>query len=261
MGAIFCGSVAFGAEGGGPGATFINYHEIILHFLGFEDHDLVAVAGAILTLVILVLIGVSYRGSATASLKNYEKGDAAALAPDGRVSVGTIVETFLDLVSDLASDVIGKDGYKPFLPLLCSLFLFILYSNLCGLLPGFPPATESINTNLAMALSVFVVYNYAGIKEHGFSYVKQFLGPVWWLAPLLFCIEVVSHLARPLSLSLRLYGNIFGDHLVLSVFTGLSYVFLPALLLFFGLLVALLQSFVFTLLTSIYISMAVSHDH
>ena len=144
---------------------------------------------------------------------------------------------------------------------MCGLFLFILVSNLTGLVPGFVPSTESINTNLAMGLMVYVIYNLAGIKEHGWAYVKQFLGPVWWLAPLFFCIEFISHLARPMSLSLRLYGNIFGDHLVLSVFTGLTWLVLPAFLLFFGLLVAVLQSFVFTLLTGIYLSLALSHDH
>jgi F-type H+-transporting ATPase subunit a len=108
---------------------------------------------------------------------------------------------------------------------------------------------------------VFVTYNYAGIKEHGTHYIKQFLGPVVFLMPLMFLIETVAHLARPVSLSLRLLGNIFGDHLVLSVFTGLTYVILPSFLLFFGLLVASIQSFVFTLLSSIYISLAISHDH
>src|SRR5690606_6463329 len=138
---------------------------------------------------------------------------------------------------------------------------FIFFSNLSGLVPGFPPASESINTNLAMALVVFIIYQVAGLREHGPGYIKQFLGPIVWLSWLILPIELISHLARPVSLSLRLYGHIFGEHLVLSVFTGLTCLLVPAALLFFGVLVAFLQSFVFTLLSSIYISMAVSHDH
>jgi F-type H+-transporting ATPase subunit a len=167
-----------------------------------------------------------------------------------------------EFIHDLGSNAIGPEKVRPFLPVLFAVFFFILISNLSGLVPGFTPATESINTTLVLGLFIFLVFNYAGIKEHGlFGYLKTYAGPVWWMMPLLFCIEMIGMMARPVSLSLRLYGNIFGDHLVLSVFTGLTKVILPSFLLFFGLLVACLQSFVFTLLSSIYISLATSHDH
>ena len=250
---LLLGSSCFAA---GPGAKFINYYEILLKYLGINEaslHDWIPVVGGIVSLAIITVLGLRYRKAV--------EGLSDDVSPDPVFGVRSLVEGLLGFVHGVAGSVIGEKKVLGFLPLLSSLFIFILISNLTGLIPGFIPATESINTNIAMALCVFFAYNYAGIKEHGGGYVKQFLGPVAFLAPLMLIIEMVGHLARPLSLSLRLYGNIFGDHLVLSVFTGLTYAVLPALLLFFGLLVASLQSFVFTLLSSIYISLAISHDH
>lgn len=241
---------------GGSGTEFINYYHILLHGLGVDQHaihDWQAVAGGLFSLLVIVLVGLAYRRSVASS--------GGEVVPDGRFSIRSIVESVLEFVCNLARNIIGEHQAARFYPLLCGLFLFIFVSNLTGLVPGFLPATDSISTNLALGMVIFLVYHAAGIKEHGMSYVKQFLGPVLFLMPLMLIIELVAHLARPVSLSLRLYGNIFGDHLVLSVFTGLTYLVLPALLLFFGLLVASLQSFVFTLLSSIYISMAISHDH
>lgn len=247
------GSTSAFAAGGT--AHFVNYYEIVLSKLGLNAEQIGVwspVAAGLLSLSILTVLGLIYRGAVAAS-------DYSAI-PDGKLSIRTVIDSIIDFIVNLGQDVIGHD-YKPFLPLLCSLFMFIFVSNLLGLIPGFPPATESMSTNLAMGFTVFLVYNVAGIKANGIGYLKHFFGPVWWLAPLLLLIEVISHVVRPISLSLRLYGNIFGDHLVLSVFSGLLPLVLPALLLFFGLLVATLQSFVFTLLTSIYISVATAHDH
>jgi F-type H+-transporting ATPase subunit a len=240
----------------GGGVKIISYYELILEHFGLDEHSIhewVPAIGGMVTLILLTLIGFVYKRRVEALGEN--------VCPDGTFSIRTIVDTILDFIADLAKTIIGEHHYRSFLPLLCGLFLFIFVSNLTGLIPGFVPSTESINTNLAMGLSVFLVYNFAGFKEHGSHYLKQFVGPVVFLMPLMIIIELVAHLARPVSLSLRLYGNIFGDHLVLSVFTGLTYLVFPAFLLFFGLLVASLQSFVFTLLSSIYISMAMSHDH
>lgn len=255
--AALAGSSAAFAAGSGPALEFINFYAIILNALGVHDshavHDWIPVLGGLFTLSVLTGVGLVFKSSIERA------GDE--VRPEDRFSLRTFVEMVLDFVYGLAVDVIGKGQARSFFTLLASLFLFIFVSNLSGLAPGFPPATESLNTNLAMGFVVFFVYNLAGLKEHGPGYFKHFFGPVWWLAPLLFIIELISHLVRPLSLSLRLYGNIFGDHLVVSVFTGLTYLVVPAFLLFFGLLVASIQSFVFTLLSSIYISMAVSHDH
>lgn len=254
----FC-FLAFGASSAhaAGGVQFINFYQMILHGFGLDSHaahDWQAVVGASLVVAFLTLVGIAFRAHCVRKLQG-------EVAPDSGFSLMVFVEMVLDFVCNLASDIIGAARYRPFMPLLAGLFLFIFTCNLSGLVPGFPPATESLNTNLAMALSVFLVYNVAGIREHGPGYIKQFMGPMLFLMPLIFLIELIAHLARPISLSLRLYGNIFGDHLVLSVFTGLTFVIFPALLLFFGLLVASVQSFVFTLLSSIYISLAISHDH
>jgi F-type H+-transporting ATPase subunit a len=182
--------------------------------------------------------------------------------PAEKFSLSVFTEWILVFLDNLATDILPtKNDVKKFFPLLVAIFMFIYASNISGLVPGFPPATESMNTNLAMGLCVFLTYNYFGLKENGMKYLVHFLGPVWWLAPLILAIELVSHAVRPFSLSLRLYGNIYADHLVFSIVTGLLPIIAPSFFLFFGLLVATVQSFVFTLLSSIYISLAVSHDH
>lgn len=237
-------------------ASMNHYQSILTNVLGMDPASALewgSTIAALLAFVVLTFFAFAYNKAVTAAGDN--------VIPEGGISLRSIVEGVLDFVAGLAEDVIGKP-FRKFLPLLVATFFFILISNLMGMIPGMVPTTESINTNLALGLAVFFYYTWAGIQEHGASYIKQFTGPVWWLIPLMLLIEVVAHLARPLSLSLRLLGNIFGDHLVLSVFNDLSYgIIAPALFSFFGLMVACLQSFIFTLLSSIYISLAISHDH
>jgi F-type H+-transporting ATPase subunit a len=243
-------SLAQASEGGGIPHQ-ISYYGIIADRLNLGE-PWVPTIGALFVTVVLLLAGLKFKASIAA--------DGANVAPDGKFSLRFLFEGILEFALGIAKDNCG-DAYRKFFPFLAGLFVFILACNLSGLIPGFPPPTESMDTNVAMGIIVFLVYNYAGLKEHGGGYIKHFLGPVAFIAPLYFCIEIVSHLSRPLSLGLRLMGNIFGDHTLLGVFTSLSYIVLPALLMFFGLLVAVVQSFVFTLLTGIYISMAISHDH
>lgn len=237
------------AEGGIP--HFIDYYSIILHALHLEPMWIPTV-GSLFVLLLLTVAGLYFKSSIAA-----DKGD---VVPNGRFSLRFLLEGILEFVLNLSKDNCG-DQYRKYFGFLASLFLVILTANLTGLIPGFPPPTVSLDTNLAMGFIVFLVYNYAGIKEHGGGYIKHFLGPVIFIAPLFFCIELVSHASRPLSLSLRLVGNIYADHSLLGIFTGLSYIIVPAVLMFFGLLVAVVQSLVFTLLSGIYISMAISHDH
>jgi F-type H+-transporting ATPase subunit a len=133
--------------------------------------------------------------------------------------------------------------------------------------PGFYPATEHMTTTLAMALIIFVMFNYYGFKYAGLDYLKHMAGPILVLAPIIFAIEIISLLARPLSLSLRLFGNISGDHLVFKVFStlvnnaGAPFLPVPAALLFFGLLVACLQSFIFMTLSAVYIKLGIESAH
>ncbi len=170
------------------------------------------------------------------------------------------MEFLISAIDKMVTETIGKHG-KPFFPLIATLFLFILISNLSGLLPGFLPPTANINTTLALAVIVVVLTHIVGISKHGFKYVKHFMGPVWWLAWMIFVIEVISHISRVLSLSLRLFGNIGGHELVIMVLFMLVPLFVPLIMSGLGLLVAIIQSLVFMYLSMIYIQGAAEEAH
>jgi F-type H+-transporting ATPase subunit a len=180
------------------------------------------------------------------------------LIPNERVSIQNIFEVLTETLIGLMRDIIGPHSER-FFPLIGTLTLFIFFSNVLGLIPGFLPPTNNLNTTLACALAVFFYYNYWGFKEHGMKYIKHFLGPIWWLSPLMFPIEVISHLARPLSLSLRLFGNITGDHLVLMMALLIPIV-VPALALGLGIFVAIIQTLIFIFLSMMYISLALIEE-
>jgi len=232
---------------------FINYYDLIIKSLGIEKVYAPVVA-SLFALFLVFLVGIYYRKSVQKELQTED------LTPSERFSLLFLVHSVMDFLHTMTKDQCGEK-YQRFFTFISSIFIFILISNLSGLVPGFPPATESFSMNLVFGFVVFLIYNVAGIKEHGLSYIKQFTGPFMILAPMFLCLELVSHCARPLSLSFRLTANIFGDHLLLGVFSGMIPLLAPVGFLFFGLLVACIQSFVFTMLTSIYISMAISHDH
>jgi len=161
----------------------------------------------------------------------------------------------------LTEMVIGPHDAPKYFPLVGTLFVYIFASNLLGLIPGFLPPTDNLNTTLALGTFVFLFYNYIGFRSNGVGYLKHFMGPVIWLAPLMFLIEMVSHIVRPISLGLRLRGNIYGDHMVLSIFTELTPWFVPVIFNALGVFVCFVQAFVFVLLTMVYISLSSSHDH
>ena len=180
--------------------------------------------------------------------------------PEERLGVRNIVELLVEFVVSLSDSIIGVKGRK-YVPLFGSLFIFILLANLLGLIPGFVPPTSFFLTNLALGLIVFIAYNYYGVRANGVHYFKQFIGPMLLLSPLFVVIEVFSHLFRPMSLSIRLYGNMFGDHLVLEVFSGLTKLVIPVAFYILGTLVSVIQAAVFTILSVIYVAMAISHEH
>lgn len=188
------------------------------------------------------------------------KRSSDPLIPAGRFSVKAFLETLTKAITDLSDLVVGPKG-RLFIPFFASLFLFVWLNNLLGLVPGMGSATGNVNTTLALGMFSFFVYNIYGFKEHGWAYLKQFMGPVLFLAPLMFIIELISHLVRPLSLGLRLYGNMVGDHTVLSVFLDLAPFLVPVVFYFLGLFVCTMQAFIFTVLSMVYISIALSHDH
>ncbi len=183
-----------------------------------------------------------------------------AVVPAGKVSVRGIFEQVTEFIRGLGFSVMGEKSYK-MTPIFASLFFFLFFNNLVGLIPGMTPATENINTGVAIGVFSFLVYNLFGFMEHGFPYLKHFLGPVLWLAPLMLPIEIISHVVRPVSLGLRLQGNMVGDHMVLGIFTELLPI--PGAVIFYslGFFVCFMQAFVFTMLSMIYVSMAVAHDH
>jgi F-type H+-transporting ATPase subunit a len=182
------------------------------------------------------------------------------IIPDAGLSLRNILELVVSFIITLNDGIVGKKGRK-FIPMFATFFCFILISNLSGLLPGFSPPTSNLNTTLGLGLISFTAYNLIGVREHGASYIKQFMGPVLFLAPFFIILELISHLVRPLSLGLRLFGNMFGDHLVIEIFTDLTKVVVPVAFYMLGTLVSVIQASVFTILSIIYVSMAVSHEH
>jgi len=174
-------------------------------------------------------------------------------------------QSFFEIVvsgmEEFMVDITGEEG-RWFFPLIATVFIYIATCNLLGLVPGFFPPTASINTTLSCAVTVFVFTHYIGIKYHGIKYIKHFLGPIWWLIPIIMPIEIISHLARVLSLSIRLFGNITGHELVLGILFLLAGAFLaPLPIMVMGIFVAFLQAFIFFLLSIMYFSGAMEEAH
>lgn len=180
-----------------------------------------------------------------------------SLNPGG---VQNFMEVIIDAMHKLLLDTMGEHG-KKFFPLIATIGLFILTSNLLGLIPGFESPTANLNTNLCMALVVFLLTHIVGVKIHGWKYLKQFVGPSPWLAPLILPIELVGHLARPVSLTFRLFGNIEGGHIVLAVLIILVPLLVPLPILVLKLLICFIQTLVFMLLSMMYIAGAMEGGH
>lgn len=187
--------------------------------------------------------------------------DKEGVIPDPKFTYLNVFEIFTEGFYHFIEEILGPKMAKRSFPFLGTLFLFVLVSNLLGTIPIFEPPTDNMNTTLGLGILIFLYYQIAGFAEHGISYCKQFFGPVLALAPLMLIIEVVSHLFRPFSLGLRLRTNIFADHLVLSTFSDLVPLGVPIAFYGLGLFVAIMQASVMTVLTVVYLSLAVSHDH
>ena len=170
------------------------------------------------------------------------------------------MEVVVGGVENMIVETMGEHG-RPYFPLVATVGLFVLVSNLIGLIPGFFPPTANINTTAACAIVVFIATHVVGVKRHGIGYIKHFCGPILWLAPVMFFIEVIGHLSRPLSLTLRLFGNMNGHELVLIIFFGLAPFLVPLPMMLMGVLVSFIQAFVFMLLTMIYIQGSLEEAH
>ena len=241
-------------------------HPPIFHLPGIPDHVTYT------WLVMIILAGVAFM--ATRRLELVPRGAQNAM------------EVVLEQIQGMIDDVMGAQG-RPYLPFIATLGLFILTANLMSLVPGLAGPTTNLNTTAACALVVFFAYHAIGLRKQGVvTYIKHFMGPVWWLAPLMMPIEIISHLARPLSLTLRLFGNMVGGHILLAVIFflmglngligwalhgglagalvgGLSgviaIVFTVGFLYPLKMLVSFLQAFIFVMLTMLYIAGAIEH--
>ncbi len=198
-------------------------------------------------LIMLTLLGLGFMASRSVSL-----------VPAGAQNVFELVISGLE---EFMVEITGEEG-RSFYPYIATVFLFILLCNLVGLLPGFFSPTANINTPLALALCTFVFTHYLGIKFHGVKYIKHFLGPIPWLAPLFLPIELIGHTARVLSLTLRLFGNIMGEDLVLAILLLLAGKFLaPLPMMFLAVFTSTVQAFIFTLLSMMYFAGSMEHAH
>jgi len=184
----------------------------------------------------------------------------ARLSVDNPGPLQHVMESINSFISNQSHEVIGH-GYERYVGYLTVLGLFILIGCLIGLIPGFETATASPSVPLGCALVTWFYYHFQGIRLNGFGYIRNFIGPVWWLAPLMFVIEVCSHLARVLSLTIRLFANMFASDMVTLGFFSLVPVGIPAIFLGLHVFVSIIQAFVFMLLSMIYLSLAVAKEH
>jgi F-type H+-transporting ATPase subunit a len=210
----------------------------------------------VLTAGLVAAILLAFGASAAAKLRDTEK----AIEPEDGVTPRNIAEVFVEAMTGLAEGVIGH-GAERYVPLLATFFIFILVANLIGLVPGFAPPTADFNITFGLGVVSFAAYHFFGAKEHGPKYTKQFLGSVVFLYPLMLVVEIFSHMFRPVSLGIRLFANMFADHQVVEIFTGLTKLGIPVIFYMLGAFVGVVQAFVFTMLSAIYIALAVSHDH
>jgi len=213
-------------------------------FFGLISHDetFIFLTHMILSAVIAIVM-------AKVAMSNLQ------LVPKGTQNV---MEAYIGGVLSMGTDVMGKENARRYLPLVATIGLFVGIANLIGIVPGFEAPSSSLNMTLTLALTVFVYYNFEGIRKNGvIQYFAHFMGPVWWLAWLMFPVEIVSHISRIISLSFRLMGNIKGDDMFLAVILMLVPWVLPLIpfaLLTFG---AFLQAFIFMMLTYVYLGGAV----
>ena len=185
----------------------------------------------------------------------------ASLSVESPGASQQVAEMIHEAIGSQSEQIIGH-GYEKFQAFIVCIFLFVLLNNLLGAIPGIPAPTAHPVVPLGLAALTFLYYNFHGLRAQGpVGYIKHFAGPVWWMAWLIFPIEVISHLARVLSLTIRLYANMFASDLVTLVFFSLIPVAVPAIFIGLHVAVSVIQAFVFMLLTTIYLSLATAHDH
>ncbi|NUQ77098.1 MAG: F0F1 ATP synthase subunit A [Polyangiaceae bacterium] len=229
------------------GKTLLGGHEV--DYRGLEP-----IFMSMLVILVLIYLAAEVRGQ-------FRKLNEA-IVPDDTLTLRTFFEAFFGYFYNMAKEVMGPDNAKKYFPIIGGSAGFIFFANASALIPGVNPPTSNLNVTLGCALLVFLAFNYFGIKENGWGYFAHLAGPKWYLAPLIFPIEVFSTCVRLVTLSIRLMVNIAVDHLVASIFIGLIALFVPVPLMFLAIIVVLVQTLVFCLLSSIYIGLATEHgDH
>ena len=222
-------------------------------------HDAISVLNS--WLVCFLLIGLALLGRRGLNVHRKIGGTQQFLA-DSSLTIRNAFEIYCKAIYGMTRSVLSPKDTSTHYWLIGGLFIYIFFCNILSVIPGGLPPTDNVNNNFAMALVVFVVFNVAGVMRNGMGYFKHMAGPVLVLSPLIFFIEVVGVAVRPVSLSLRLMGNIFGDHTVFGIMSDLVPILVPSIFLALGIFVSFLQAFVFTLLSVIYISLSVAvHDH
>jgi F-type H+-transporting ATPase subunit a len=185
---------------------------------------------------------------------------ADPVIPDATLTARNSAEIFMEWFIDFSQGILGPKARK-YLTVYATFFLFILAANLSGLLPGFSPPTSNFQITFALGVASFLLYNFFAFRQKGLSYLAHFVGPLWVLAPLMLPLELIDNFVRPVSLGLRLFGNMTGDHLVIGIFTDLTKVVIPVLFIMLGSFVSLIQAFVFTILSLVYLALALEeHD-
>ncbi len=227
------------------------WFNLLLEKFGIS-HEYVPVACSIFATIIIVLLCIAGR----VALGSGEK----AIEPAGRFSLKGAFEAFTEMMVSMTDMVLGHHG-RVYLPMFGAIFFYILVNNLIGLLPGFAAATSNINATLALGLFSFIAYNAIGFAHSGIHYAKHYMGPVWWLVPLLLPIELISNFVRPFSLGIRLSVNMTADHAVLGTFIDLTKVIIPVIFYGMGTFISLVQAFVFTVLSMVYVMMATADSH
>jgi len=243
----------------GLGALFgVDIHELEAT-LGLNPGTAELFAHTMFACLLLILFGVMVR--LELERRNRRKGLERYFVSE-KLTPLNAMEVYSQGTMNIMGDMMQAKDIKTFFPFIAVLFLYIFTCNVMSIVPGFIPPTDNINTNVGMAVMVFLLFNIIGLTRDPVGYVKHLMGPMLWAAPLLFAVEVISLLFRPLTLSLRLTGNMFGDHTVFTVMSELVAPVLPAAFLALALFVSFMQAFIFALLTTMYIAMAVpQHDH
>jgi F-type H+-transporting ATPase subunit a len=233
-------------------------HYTYFNSIGVTDGDVQKLLTAAIVGVGIALTG-TVAAKALAS-RRLRLGAEQGVVPDAKLSVTGFFDFFVEFFVSFQDSILGKENRK-YLPLTATIFLFCFIANLLGLIPGVPAATTTVAVTVPLALLIFFSFNTYGIKEQGIvHYVKHFFGPVWWLIPVMFTIEVFGVFLRILTLNLRLYWNMSADHMVLGIFTEMTPYVVPVVFLALGTFVSFMQAFVPTVLTMVYILLATQHS-